>query len=115
MADEERLQDPIDHIGLSTDTKNESNIPPGAQWFETDTGQLYVFRGGEWVLDTSNQFYIKQLDGTFERASQAFPIFTQDFQTVTLLTQVVDALERIQQQGGKTNDGQYLEPGQRFK
>jgi|WetSurMetagenome_2_1015567.scaffolds.fasta_scaffold279855_2 hypothetical protein len=36
-------------IGTSEETKP-STLPPGSEFFETDTGQGYIFNGSSWTV-----------------------------------------------------------------
>lgn len=38
------------YIGLSTETKPTIDVPVGSEFYETDTGDLYVFSGSAWVF-----------------------------------------------------------------
>jgi hypothetical protein len=44
---------PFDHevqyVGLSSDTKPTLSILVGTQFYETDTGNTYIFTGSTWV------------------------------------------------------------------
>ena len=52
-----RITSPKKYIGLSTDTKPTTEIPPGSTFFEYDTGVLYVcYDGTLWAAKSSVSF-----------------------------------------------------------
>ena len=40
----------VRYFGLSTDTKPTENIKVGTRFFETDTGDKYIYTGSAWVV-----------------------------------------------------------------
>ena len=40
----------IPYIGLSTDSKPTTSVPPGSTFYETDTSSTYIYSGTAWVV-----------------------------------------------------------------
>ena len=43
------ITDPQEFIGLSTDEKPVEETTPGSTFYETDTGDTYIFDGTVWI------------------------------------------------------------------
>ncbi|MCK9254133.1 MAG: hypothetical protein M0P55_15405 [Clostridiales bacterium] len=40
------------YLGVALDTKPTENVPPGSEFFETDTKATYIYTGSAWVSKT---------------------------------------------------------------
>jgi len=44
------------YMGLSTEAKPTENVPPGSRYLETNTMDVYIYSGAEWLLLTMDLF-----------------------------------------------------------